>query len=305
MNQSLKLSRFMVGTVLVLVGVLLSLEPVAARHDSRAYWDGRYYYGCNTGYFGSDSFYAHYNALDTGSWNRLEDIKGALGNPTFEGNDGTHYYIYTALPRALKITSHVIANTDGYEGSNIVPNGAVITSGARVTIRLNTGCTDVTHDTKDWNNFDDVRSVLGDPNYDGYDGGRYYIYDSLRWSIRASDRVHINANGREGSNYVPNGDVVNKGQRATIRLTNDQGGSSYYPQPSGETINASSLENDDRIRDLARDGHVTNIGDRGRVFVTRKNIYIDTDEYQFDWERGRANRGDTILSNRQVTFWRK
>jgi hypothetical protein len=303
MTQTKTLSRLFLSCALILLAMLLGGSPVAAGHSHHASWDGHYYRGCDSGYFGSESFYRQYQALDTGSWNRLEDIKGALGNPTFEGNDGTHYYIYNSLPHALKITNHVIVNASGYEGSNIVPNGAVVTVGSRITVRLNNNCTDITHDTKGWRNFDDVRGVLGDPNYDGNDGTRYFIYDHLRWSIRVSEAVHVNTSGREGDNFVPNGDVVSKGQRVTIRLTNDQGSSSH--KPSGETVNASSLDNDDKIRDLARDGQVTNIGDKGRVFTTKKNIYVDTDQYLFDWERGRANQGDTILAGRKVTLWRK
>lgn len=245
-----------------------------------------------------EELYRQYNTIDTGSWNRLEDIKDALGNPTFEGNDGSHYYVYQPLTRALKVTDKVLINTEGYH-HQYVPNRAIVLPGFRVTIHLNNSAIDHLKDAKDWQNFSDVKNALGDPSYIGRDGhGSYYVYDHLQYSFRVSSQLMVNSPGREGDNYVPSGDVVSKGQRATIRFRKADVG-------SGQQRRLTDNPSDDEIRSFARDRHLEITNEGGRVFTPSEDLYLDTNKIFFDTQWGRKYQGSHLPQGHRVTLWRR
>lgn len=244
-----------------------------------------------------EELYRQYNTIDTGSWNRLEDIKAALGEPTFEGNDGSHYYVYQPLSRALKVTDKVLINTQGYH-QQYVPNRAIVLPGFRVTIHLNNNVIDQLKDAQNWQDFSDVRAALGEPSYIGRDHhGSYYVYDRLQFSFRVSAQLMVNSPGREGDNYVPSGDVVSKGQRTTIRFRQANVG-------SGKQKRISDNLSDDDCRSLARDRHLEITPEGGRVFTPNEDLYIDTDKVFFDTQWGRKYRGSHLPQGHRVTMWR-
>lgn len=248
-----------------------------------------------------DELYRHYQAIETNNWQRLEDIKAALGNPTFEGNDGSHYYIYEPLPKAIIASDRVRVNTDGYYHTH-VPSRAIVLPGYRVTIRLNYQKIDDLKESSSWKNFHDVRAALGEPNYIGHDQtDTYYVYYSLANSFRVGEQLLVNAPGREGSNYVPTNDVVSKGQSATIRFkknTPDNGHTS-------ERVKVSALGDDEALKNIARHRQLGILEHGGRVFTPEKEIEIDTNQAVFDTPWGRLYQGSVVPSGRQVTLWRQ